>query len=543
MGLVGLRRRQPARSVRPPIGDGVLALALVLATFGLYGVTMGQLTGYEPETAGATEGLVQSGAPRFQTTTAIAQGQGLTLRGGYRYSHTGITQPVLEAPFYFLGEKIDDAASGGKNETWRVALLRLYNPAMAAITVLAMFLLLRLRGRSQRQALAVASLGALASMIWPYSKIGMETTMMAMVALMLLGAAWASARGGARRYALAGLAAGAAAAAKPVGLVLLIGVLAFSEPLLIMPRRQRIQMLIAFAIPLLAWIAAIAWYNAYRTGSITNFDAAYGADLLGAPFAAIGMLISPGKGLVLYSPLVILGALGLRTLWQADRPLALAIALTFLANLIVIAGSSQWSEDAWGPRYIVASAWLLLLPIAWWVQGRPRRHRVLAAVATLAVVAQLAGVFAWYGVSLRAATSFTGQHVYLYGGASTSAAVYGDDGPTWIPRVSELLFQTELLAAWVKEKLTGSGFTVSYQPFLGRPGTADLRHPQQYTGRPLPDFWWNYPGQTTALDVLAVGLAVLGLCGCVTLARFAATRPVRAQSLPSGPQVRTISSS
>jgi hypothetical protein len=230
------------------------------------------------------------------------------------------------------------------------------------------------------------------------------------------------------------------------------------------------------------------------------------------------MLISPGKGLLLYSPLVILGLFGFRDLWRADRQLGGAIAITFLASLIVISGSSQWSEDTWGPRYLVASAWLLVLPIAWWTRGRVR-CRTLAAVAAVAIVVQFAGVFSWYGVSVKAARTFSGQPVYpFHGGFTPNQVAYGDEAPTWIPAVSELRFQVELLAAWVKEKVTGTGFTISYRPFWGRSETVNLTHPEQFVGVPLPDFWWNFPGATNVEWVLPPLLAMASLASIALLA-------------------------
>jgi hypothetical protein len=493
--------------------DRAIAVLLAGAAFGLYGVTTGQLTGYEPETAGAAEGLIHSGALRVDRNSQIANGQAGRGRSGHYYAHTGLTQPLLEAPVYWVGERLDVASSSGRSVKWRVALLQLFDPLMAAIAVAAIFLLLRQRGRPRRLSLAVGVLAALASLIWPYAKIGMETTMMALLAVTLLSATWASIRGGAWRYALTGIAAGAMAASKPVGLILLLGLIPFARPTWQLPVRERWRAYVAFGVPLLVWVAAILWYNAYRTGSITNFDNPYYGDLGGAPAAAVGMLISPGKGLLWYSPLVLLGALGLRPLWRQDRQLAQVILITFVVNLAVISGSAQWTEDTWGPRYIVASAWLLLLPIAWWTGGIGRKPAV-AVVAAIAAVVQFAGVFAWYGVSVNAARGFSGEPVYLYGDPRhpASAVAYGDDGPTWIPAASEARFQVLLLGAWIKEQITGTGFKIHYRPFWGRAETLDLTHTSNFTA-PLPNFWWHFPNQSPAQEDLAVGLGVLGV-GC-----------------------------
>jgi hypothetical protein len=339
-----------------------------------------------------------------------------------------------------------------------------------------------------------------------------------------LAAAWAAARPTIVRFGLYGLAVAFAVNAKPYGILLTAGVLPLLLPLLqAFSLRQRLRKCAAFAAPVAVGIAAAAWYNWYRTRSLTNFGNPYSSDLVGTPINVLGLLFSPGKGLIFYSPLVILGALGIKDLWRVDRPLAITILTVLGLNTLVIAASGQWGDETWGPRYLAPSAWLLVLPIAWWVTSRFRR-RILIAVATLAVYIQLAAVFPYYGVSTLEAQLYSGTAVY------SRVVPYGQDGPRWIAPVTPLLFQSELLAAWIKEKLTGTGFVVSYHPYLGTPATIDLTHPGTFTGRvqlvvgaggtpasaqfggsEYPDFWWEYPGHTAKEKALAALLGLLTL--------------------------------
>jgi hypothetical protein len=496
------------------------ALLLSVAVFGLYGLTAGALEGYEPETAAVSEGLVTSGQLRVLPDSRISPGGGLFGRDGKRYGRQGLTQPVLEAPFFWVGLKLDQLGSDGRRDSWRLAMLRLYNPLMAALTVLAVFALLSLRGVSERRALGVAGLSAVATLIWPYSKVGMDTTLMAMIALSFVAAAWAAARPTALRFMLVGIAAGLAANSKPYGVFLLVGVVPLLwRPFQQLPPRQRAHVVAALVAPLVLAVIAGGWYNWYRTGSVTNFMNNYIAAPVAAPISAIGLLISPGKGLLLYSPLVILGLVGFKAMWRADRRLALAIVLTVVANTAVIAISLSWTDETWGPRYLVPSAWLLVLPIAWWVKGRTRA-RWLTGVATVGVCVQVAAVLGNYGDAIAVGAALSGgENVYGYG----HPVAYGDDGPRWVPGASPLLFQVELAAAYIKEQLTGSGFRVTYDPYRGSSATIDLTHPTRTFQ--LPDFWWAH---TTGSKVrlLAVLLGVLSLGSALVLVRGRAfTRP------------------
>ena len=64
----------------------------------------------------------------------------------------------------------------------------------------------------------------------------------------------------------------------------------------------------------------------------------------------------------------------------------MALGLTCIA-----ASTTFWGDEVWGPRYIVPTAWALLVPIAWWADTALRR-KVLVGVATLGVAVQIVGV-------------------------------------------------------------------------------------------------------------------------------------------------------
>src|SRR4029453_19297961 len=102
-------------------------------------------------------------------------------------------------------------------------------------------------------------------------------------------------------------------------------------------------------------------YNLYRFGG--PFETGYSGIHYApaeAPFAAIGLYLSPGKGLAWYSPIAILGALGLFAIWDRRRTVAIAVVAGIaLGTIPYLAGF--WSDETWGPRYLVPVAWLLLV--------------------------------------------------------------------------------------------------------------------------------------------------------------------------------------
>jgi hypothetical protein len=474
-----------------PIQVRAGALVFVMA-FGLFSFTTQPLTGYEPETAAVTEGLVLEGHFWDKEDSPLPLKANFPGKGGHYYSTAGLLQPLLEVPFFAAGHVIDANFGYPHEYPFGYVFLWFYNPFVAAIAAVALFALIFMTRRSIKWAAAIASLFVVASIAWPYSKIGMETTFMAAALVAFTLAVWARGRPTVRAWALTGLAAGAAIATKPYAVVVLAAIaIVLWPPFKALDWRQRRELALAICLPVLAWIAAIAWYNWVRFGSPT--DSGYHESLLTltAPFNVLGLLFSPGKGLIFYSPLVVLGALGLPKLWRQDRSLALAL-LVLLLGLTCIAGSTTfWGDEVWGPRYIVPTAWALLVPIAWWADTAVRR-KVLVGVASLGVLVQIVAVSAQYAHYVDVVDALTGVPVYQDRfGVPREDIPYGNDPTRWIPELSALLIQTEgLISSQVVDRLGGHGLEVTYSSFEGRSRTVNLSDPKL---KMPPDFWWYPP--------------------------------------------------
>jgi hypothetical protein len=489
----------------PPLTAAVLVF---LFAFGLFAATTAPLTGYEDETAAVTEGLVLNGQ-FYEIEGSPLQAQGVVGKGGHLYARTGLLQPLLEAPFYAAGDLADKVSEPVGSPPYRQTFLWFYNPFVAALAAVALFALVFLTRRSIGWAAATSALFVLASIAWPYAKIGMDTTFMfAILAAFALGA-WARLRPTPLPWALTGFAAGAAAATKGYSVLSLVAIAFLLWPTFIgLERRRRLRLGAALLVPVLLWGVAIAWYNVARFGSPTDFGYSDFALTLSMPLNILGLIFSPGKGLILYSPLVVLGALGLPRLWRADRALALALLALLVILTCVSGASAYWGDEVWGPRYIVPAAWTLLVPIAWWADT-PTRRRVLLGLACVGLLVQIVGVSAQYSYYMAVVQRLTGVQVYgTRFGIDGEKIPYGDDPPRWIPQLSPLLLQTEgLISSQIVEPLGGSGLKATYDPFEGRTRTLNLSDPAV---RLSLDFWWNGAGvarHLAALAMLSVSLA------------------------------------
>jgi hypothetical protein len=498
-------RRRLARVPPPFLAAG---LVFVMA-FALFSFTTQQLTGYEPETAAVTEGLVREGHFWDKEDSPLPVNADILGEGGHHYARTGILQPLLEAPFLAAGIVADNTVGWFTDFSNAYWLTFFYNPFVAALGAVALFALVFLTRRSLQWASAIAALYVFASIAWPYSKIGMETTFMFAIIATFALAVWTRGSASPLRWALTGFATGATVATKPYAALAVLPVAILLWPTFTaLDRRQRVRLALAVCLPVLAWVAVICWYNWSRFGSVTDFGYPPTPTTKSMPLGFLGLLFSPGKGLILYSPLVVLGALGLPRLWRQDRHLALALMTFFFGLTALAATTSYWGDEVWGPRYIVPAAWAMLVPIAWWADT-PVRRKVLVGVASLAVLVQVVGVSAQYARYTEVVRAVTGVPIYQDRlGVDPEKIPYGNDPTRWIPELSALLIQTEeLISSQIVERLGGDGLKITYAPFEGRSRTVDLGDPRYRTP---PDFWW-YPTTRNPVATRALALAMLSI--------------------------------
>lgn len=505
-------------SLSSSVRAGVLVF---VAAFCLFGFTTQPLTGYEPETAAVVEGLVRDGHLWDKEDSDLPLKANFVGEGGHYYSTAGLLQPLLEVPFFAAGNAIDANFGHPPEYPFGYTFLWFFNPMLAAIATVAIFALVTMARRSLKWGVAIAALFALASIAWPYSKIGMETTFMAAALVAFAMAVWARERPTPLVWGLTGFAAGAAIATKPYALVVLAAMAVVLWPTFrALDRRRRTRLALALALPLLAWIVAMGWYNAYRFGSPTNSGYTESLLTFTAPVNALGLLFSPGKGLIFYSPLVVLGALGLPKLWRADRWLALGLMIMAFGLVCIAGATTFWGDEVWGPRYIVPTAWALLIPIAWWADSALRR-RVLIGFASLGVLVQIVAVSGQYAHYVDQVDALTGVPVYQDRfGVPLDEIPYGNDPTRWIPELSALRLQTEgLISSQIVDRLGGDGIEVTYAPFEGRSRTINLSDPA--LAIPLNFWWYPPPEHKWLVRALAFLLLLAGAFAAWRLYRLA----------------------
>lgn len=306
---------------------------------------------------------------------------------GHLYTKKAPGISFLVVPLIWLGQTLP-----GLNAV-HVGLL--INAIVTALTAGLLLLWLTDLGFSRRIATLTALVYGLGTIAWVYARMFWESSLLA---LFFLIAIWAAYRGRAtgllspaRRLAWV-LLAGAAGA---VGLTLrfeaavaliLVGCYLLWEELRRpgnavtfngtgLPFTKRfaasLPVLVIYALPALVVALGLVWFNLARFGSLT--ETGYSRELLfRAPWVgSFGLLFSPGRGLFIFSPIMLLLFLGLRPAWRRlPRAYFWLVAAICLFYWLFYGSWFAWGGAwGWGPRFLLPILPLLMLfvaePLTW----------------------------------------------------------------------------------------------------------------------------------------------------------------------------------
>ncbi|MGQ9458346.1 MAG: hypothetical protein ACUVS5_08690 [Anaerolineae bacterium] len=260
-----------------------------------------------------------------------------------------------------------------------------------------------------RVALGAATLFGAATLAWPYSKTffsepltGLGLGMAAYFTLVYRQA------GRPREAFLAGVGLGVAVCARMVNaLCFPLVVLSLWWPMSRAARRQGLRHalgeamqkgwrgMLALAVPVAAAVGLLLAYNAARFGSPwasgylpeERFSGDWAQGIL-------GLLVSPGRGLLLYVPILWFALLGWPRLFR-EHPRDAALWAGVVGVYLLLYGKwFMWHGGyAWGPRFLVPVVPLALLGLAPWMEGGHGRlgWALFGAVVALSLAVAVLG--------------------------------------------------------------------------------------------------------------------------------------------------------
>jgi hypothetical protein len=377
--------RSPEADYRPsvPIGPGPVAAALLgLVLFALL------ISNGRPIGAGDTRptervaaSLVGSGDFDLDEFPEVEDPFARTV-GAHRVSIYPVLSAVLAAPVFaaaqaaFLLDETGTALAG----KWAASL---FTAGAAAV----LFLWVG-RRHPHVEAAWTAAVFALGTSMWSTSQSLWQhpaAVLFLCVALLFLSRAeqdpaWAG---------RAGLPLALAVAARHADVVL-VAVLAIG---IAVRWPRRIPALLAWAAPVTALLLAYQWVyfgSPLRhgfSGSGARFSEPWG-------HGHLGLLVSPAKGLLVFTPVVIVAAAGLVAAYRrGERWQAATLGSAAVAHWILMGRWSEWhGGESWGPRMMTDALPLLFVFLPDGVNVMPRFAPALAAFS---VVVQALGAFSY----------------------------------------------------------------------------------------------------------------------------------------------------
>ena len=317
---------------------------------------------------------------------------------GHFYSEYPIGGPVFVSPLYV------PLALLGHSSDWDPGSLVMFARVaekFAAVLVTAlpvpMLLLLLKRITTPAWAWCLTLVYALGTETWSISSQALwqhGPGQLAMIGALFSLACWSDNRASHTALWMCGACAAFAFVFRPTNIVLLPA-LVFA---LLLAKATLAQHARFWTLPLIGGVI-VASYNLYV---FHNISGGYAIRGLRSPFwtGLAGILFSPGRGLLIYTPVALFA---LCALWPGARaarhkyaPLFTASFMFVILDLILIAKwRIWWGGYCWGPRLLteLAPPLIVLMAIGTAVLDRPWPRRAFAVISVYCVFIQAIGVF------------------------------------------------------------------------------------------------------------------------------------------------------
>ena len=241
---------------------------------------------------------------------------------------------------------------------------------------------------------------------------------------------------------LAGLFLGLSVLAHPSSIIMVPAILIYG----ILINKHKMKNILFFVIILFLIFIFIASMNYLRFGSITDFG--YGIysslELHGGWKGLVGLLVSPGVGILFFFPVAILIPFALKNLYSKNKRLAFLFLYMIIITWVYY-GTLSYSEPSawsgaggWGPRYLIAILPIISVALGSVLELKNIFFKISIIVfAAIGFVVNLLGILVWY------------MYGYSYG--------WGVEGlwqeenslevMTWVPNYSPIILHAKVLAS------------------------------------------------------------------------------------------------
>jgi len=332
-------------------------------------------------------------------------------------------------------------------------------PLLTALLCMVFFAAARQLYSSPRTAASLTLLLAFTTMIWPYSKMGMEIQH----SLWILAAFWAMLSWTRREKTIhlvwAGIFAGAVILTKIYGFVTTGAFVLFLvfDGLSTPERRRRLpRTLGVFLVSLAPMIILFLLQNRLRYGDWllgNRYNMEYEAKTIPLWRPLYGFLFSSGKSIFIYNPLLLVSICLIPRFFRRFSRLKTLYITIFGIGLLFHSLLWIWTDETWGPRKLHYLVPLGMLPLGLAIEGFRRlsilKRAAIIFFALMGIFVQLLGI----GFSYEAEPVF----LQWYGISSLENLRYN-------PRLTHTSVNYSLLLSTIDRHLTGEAHYFIYEP-------------------------------------------------------------------------------
>ena len=315
-------------------------------------------------------------------------GEGQTGVGGNAYSQFEIGYGLVVIPFYAVGRLISSHVVLADADWIPVLFTSLSNPLITALTCVVLFAFAHAIGLTSRLALWTSVIFGLATIAWPYSR-GLYREALQAFCLLLAVYALFKARtlNSLTWFGVSASAFGYLALTKVANLVMLPVFLGFIAVAFsaedanwksVAKWARALKLVGLFLLPTILFLIFQGTINAIKFGNFFDIGPYnYGNPLPYFSLAnlfrgALGLLLSPSKGLFAYAPPVLLFLPAWVIFFHRAKTDAVLVFILVVLNILFNGSYFAWEGGSyWGPRYLVEIVPLMILPLGFlWGAGQ-----------------------------------------------------------------------------------------------------------------------------------------------------------------------------
>lgn len=345
------------------------------------------------------------GGDRFKVTESIVEhhtfsvpeGIGIKGKDGKNYSWYGIGQSLVSIPLYLLGKFISRSFPNIESNYFTEFSVSFLNVFIGAGICTFIFIFSLLLGFSKRISFTLSILYGICT----FSAVHIRDSYELQTTMFLLGAFLSlyiySKKMNKMWLVATGIFAGMSITTRFTSSILIVPMVRF---LWVKFRKEKmwnfLKALLLFVFCLVPFCIFYLYYNHLRFGSL--LERGYGKICLGTYGSEIpltnsylkslfGIILSPGKGLLFYSPILLLGIVSFRFFYKKDKLVANLFLMTILLYICFYAIFYFWHGSmCWGPRYLLPIVPLLLIPIGLLMETKKYRRIVTVFVVILSII-------------------------------------------------------------------------------------------------------------------------------------------------------------